>query len=173
MQLPLAGSVAAELPRPKYAQPKRTARGAEGHAGLHRRHGQGGTALHVIWVHMRQRCLDPKHNSYADYGGRGITIDSAWSDFVIFATDVGPRPSAFHSLDRIDNDGPYAAWNCRWATRQEQLNNKRNNHLVNYQGKCYTLAEASRVFGIAYNSVYARKSRMVCCACFIYANTQL
>jgi hypothetical protein len=84
-----------------------------------------GTPEYRAWRHMRERCLNSKNASYPDYGGRGITISPAWDRFEQFLADVGQRPSPNHSLDRIENDGPYAPGNCRWATPSEQAANKR------------------------------------------------
>lgn len=63
---------------------------------------------------------------YPHYGGRGITIAAEWADdFQSFLAHVGYRPSAAHSLDRKDNSLGYISGNCRWATWDEQANNRR------------------------------------------------
>lgn len=73
-----------------------------------------------------QRCENKNHAGYRLYGARGITFDSAWRDsFETFLTDMGPRPSCKHSLDRKDPYGPYTATNCRWAVPSVQSHNKR------------------------------------------------
>lgn len=75
---------------------------------------------------MIKRCQNPNHHAYARYGGRGIQVCAEWrKDFAAFLRDVGHRPSPDLSLDRINNDGNYEPGNVRWATRQQQANNRR------------------------------------------------
>lgn len=90
------------------------------------KHGMYGTPTYSSWQSMRARCLKPSHKSYADYGGRGITICKEWDSFDRFFADMGLRPEG-RSLDRIKNEQGYSAENCKWSTPKEQANNRRNN----------------------------------------------
>lgn len=89
------------------------------------RHGMTRTPEYTAWASMWQRCGNPKAQRYPTYGGRGITVCDRWMLFGNFLADMGKRPTAGHSLDRVDNDGNYERGNCRWATRSEQQLNKR------------------------------------------------
>jgi hypothetical protein len=92
----------------------------------HLTHGAYRTPEHITWTAMKQRCLNPAKGNYRYYGGRGVTVCDRWRDsFAAFLTDVGPRPTAGHSLDRINPEGHYEPGNCRWATRIEQRHNRR------------------------------------------------
>lgn len=94
--------------------------------------GAAGDALspeYKVWRGIKRRCFMPNDPAYPRYGGRGIRLCDRWMDFNAFLSDMGPRPSPDHSIDRIDNDGNYEPGNCRWATRAEQSQNRRNTRL--------------------------------------------
>lgn len=78
------------------------------------------------WASMKERCTNPNNRVYSYYGGRGISVCERWfNSFTNFVEDMGDRPSAEYSLDRIDVNGNYEPSNCRWATVSEQRINTR------------------------------------------------
>ena len=90
------------------------------------KHGMTGTPEYRAWKEMKRRCYNPNNPSFEDYGGRGITISQPWlDDPAKFFEYVGKKPSKYHSIDRIDNDGNYEPGNVRWATAKQQRDNQR------------------------------------------------
>ncbi len=126
--------------------------------GQHRKtHGATGTPEYRIWDGMRRRCNDPDDARYPNYGGRGIRACPHWDKFENFLSDMGPRPSQAHSLDRYpDNDGSYEKANCRWATMREQSNNRRSNLRLEFNGETRTAAEWERHLGLRTGAVSIR-----------------
>lgn len=91
-----------------------------------RRHGLYGTPEYNAWKSMKQRCLNKNNKSYKWYGARSIKIHPPWiKDFYAFFVEAGKRPSEKFSIDRIDNDGHYIPGNIRWATKKQQIENRR------------------------------------------------
>ena len=113
--------------------------------------------VYSAWHGIKRRCFDPNNKAYKNYGGRGITMFEDWiNDFQAFYDYVSKLPhfgEAGYSLDRIDNDGNYEPDNLRWATVYEQLRNRRNNRIVEYNGETMCLKDAARKSGISYNTL--------------------
>lgn len=108
------------------------------HASLHRTHGKTKSRIYSIWKGMLRRCQKPHAPEYRHYGGRGITVCERWQKFENFLEDMGEPPDGL-TIDRTNNDGNYEPGNCTWATYSEQLNNRRNNFVIEAFGKKQTL----------------------------------
>lgn len=112
------------------------------------------------WSAMMSRCYRAGTNGYARYGGAGITVCDRWREsFAAFISDMGPRPSLGHSIDRIDNGGNYEPGNCRWATRREQNSNRRDSVRITLNGDTRTRAEWSRALGVSHGTLYNRQRK--------------
>jgi len=89
------------------------------------KHGMTGTRAYICWQSLKQRCNNPNHRWYSEYGGRGIRVCSRWqTSFENFYADVGDPPEGM-SIDRIYNHGDYEKRNCKWATSSQQRRNQR------------------------------------------------
>jgi hypothetical protein len=116
------------------------------------------TPTYLSWQTMKARCLYPREPGYPRYGGRGITVCKRWMSFANFLEDMGERPIGT-SLDRIDNDGHYEPSNVRWATREEQNNNRRNTKFIEFQGRRLGVAQWARYLGIDRTTIGRRIER--------------
>lgn len=122
-----------------------------------RTHGQSGSREYKLWQQIKIRCTNPKAQNYSAYGGRGIAVCPRWADsFEAFISDMGPRPSPDHSVERNDNNGPYSPNNCRWASKMEQGQNKRNSHHLTLNGETMTISAWSRRTGLVIATILRR-----------------
>lgn len=117
------------------------------------------TSEYNSWRNMLHRCNDPYNENYPQYGGRGITVCERWLDFRHFIFDMGAKPNAQYTIDRIDNDGSYEPGNCRWEGKKAQARNKTNNRIVTFRGREMTLAEACELAGLVRGVVDSRLNR--------------
>lgn len=119
-------------------------------------HGRSGDYIYRTWSAMINRCHSDTSEAWDWYGGRGIKVCDRWRySFENFLEDMGERPSG-KSLDRIDVNGNYEPSNCRWATNEEQQNNRRDNVLLEYQGRQQSAAQWARELGISKTTIFAR-----------------
>lgn len=110
-----------------------------------------------IWCGMIDRCERPGSSVYRHYGGRGVRVAARWREsFAAFLSDVGPRPSPSHQIDRINSGGHYEPGNVRWATSQEQQRNRKNNVLLTIDGATKCLAGWAAEAGLKYDTFYMR-----------------
>lgn len=125
---------------------------------VHSLHGGSKTPLFRTWQHMISRCRNSNVAGYKNYGGRGITVCKEWEDsfeaFRHWSLQNGYRENL--SIDRIDVNGNYEPSNCRWANAKTQANNKRNNHVIEYNGVTKTISEWADELGLKPSTIKAR-----------------
>lgn len=120
-------------------------------------HGMKGTSEYNAWANMLQRCGNPNHPDYQEYGGRGIYVCDRWREsFETFYADMGPRPSDQHTLERQDVNAGYYPGNCLWATWDVQGSNKRNSVFYTVDGETYTQSQLARKVGMSVQTLAAR-----------------
>ena len=120
-------------------------------------HGMRDSQEYNSWRALIERCTNSAHPTYRNYGARGITVCSRWREsFSAFYSDMGPRPSPKHSIDRINNALGYEKTNCRWATKLEQCNNMRTNTLITAFGKTQTIRQWATELGMVKDTIRGR-----------------
>lgn len=121
------------------------------------RHGQTETKEYRAWCHMKERCLNPRQKSFANYGGRGITVCDRWlTSFEHFFADVGLAPSPRHTVERLDVNGHYEPHNVEWATQLTQQRNRRSNRILTHNGLSLPVSAWAERTGIHMNTLGKR-----------------
>lgn len=115
-----------------------------------------------IYQWMRRRCKNHNDKAYPQYWGRGIKI--SWNSIEEFYNDMYSSYKEHcdrfweknTTIDRIDIDGDYCKENCRWATAEEQNNNRRDNSYVEIDGVRYNTHEYAKKFNVKYDTAKYR-----------------
>ena len=135
-------------------------------AAKRRAHGMSKHPAWAVWQGMKQRCTDPNHKAWKNYGGRGITVCDRWlHSFEAFWADMGLTYQPGLDIDRRDNDAGYTPENCRWVTRKVQNNNRRTNIKINTPRGRMTVAELADQTGINRTTLYYRVAHGVAADC--------
>lgn len=134
-------------------------------------HGETFCPEYRSWACMKARCYTKSATDYNNYGGRGIKVCMRWKNYVNFVSDLGRKPTAKHSIERINNNRHYSCgkcsecrnrnWkmNCRWATQRDQTRNTRRTRLFRYNGESMVLADWSKETGISRLTLSSRLLR--------------
>lgn len=119
--------------------------------------GMSTTPQYNAYKTMVNRCYNPNHIQYKDYGGRGIKVCDRWRySYLNFYEDMGPRPDGM-SLDRIDVDGDYCPENCKWSSTKEQGRNRRDTIYLTYKNETKPMAEWAEILGVKYGYLAKRR----------------
>lgn len=146
-------------------------------------HGLCRTKECTAWYKIQNRCYNKKDKAYHHYGGRGIKVCKGWLDsFQSFLNEMGGSPTTKHSIERINNDANYSCgkceecvqnnWtsNCRWATPQEQVENRRVTVRMWFKGEMRALTSVCRELGIDIGMVNSRRQRGWCIERAVYTD---
>lgn len=130
----------------------------KGKQGFQIKHGLTDHPLYNTWKNIKTRCYNSKCSDYKDYGLRGITVCDEWKnnfvEFFYWALKNGWEKGL--TIERLNNDKGYSPDNCKWISMKEQSKNRRTNRQITYNGQTHTLAEWSRITGIARKTLEMR-----------------
>lgn len=117
-------------------------------------HGMSAEPEYLIWRAMWKRCTNPNDKNYATYKDRAPPPE--WRDFGAFIGYMGHRPSAKHSIERVDNEKPYGPGNTVWIETKLQWRNMRSNRWIEFKGERLLITEWARKLGIVPASLRQR-----------------
>lgn len=122
------------------------------------KHGMKKTRIYSIWCGMKKRCYQKNDKTYKRYGETGISVCDEWkNDFMSFYNwSIQNGYADDLTIDRKNNNLGYSPENCRWATKEEQQNNKTNNVIIDHDGESKTLAEWCRIMNQPYSRIHDR-----------------
>lgn len=120
-----------------------------GCARYHRLPGVSRTPEYRSWEKMLERCCNPRHRNFKNYGGRGIVVCDRWAtSFQNFYSDMGPSDGM--TIERKDVNGNYEPNNCKWIPLKEQARNRRDTIHVKMYGRNQLLVDWAKELRINY-----------------------
>lgn len=124
----------------------------------HKTHDKSKTRIYRVWHGIKCRCCNPNDKYYSRYGGAGISVCEAWRESFenFYAWSIANGYSDELSIDRIDNSKGYSPDNCRWATPQQQTENRQCTQKITFNGKTQTLMQWANETGISYTTLWWR-----------------
>lgn len=127
----------------------------------HTTHGLSHTRIDNIYRSMIDRCKNPNNKRYCIYGAKGIRVCEEWENdkTTFFEWSFANGYADNLTIDRIDNSKGYEPSNCRWATYEEQGNNKTTNHFLKYNGERRTIRQWEKYLGFKKGLIHSRLRR--------------
>jgi hypothetical protein len=119
------------------------------------KHDMCNTRFYACWSDMKRRCKKTGNNKHR-YFDRGIKVCERWLSFDFFKEDMHELYNESLTLERINNNKGYHPSNCKWATRQEQAENRETNVYIEFNGKRMSISKWSRELGIPQSTVFSR-----------------
>ena len=117
--------------------------------------------IKIVFLGMKERCLNKNSDHYKYYGGRGITICNEWLEdsekFYKWAYKNGYKKGL--TIDRINPDKNYEPSNCRFITLAEQQRNKKNVHKFDINGITKSFPEWCEIYKINRSTVLTKSKR--------------
>lgn len=125
------------------------------------KNGLSNSRIYDIYNNMKQRCYNPNCKSYKYYGERGIKVCDEWKNNFISFYDWSKNNGYENtlSIDRINVNGDYEPENCRWVSFEEQMSNKTNTTILEYNGERRTLNQWAREYGLKVCTLRTRINR--------------
>jgi hypothetical protein len=119
---------------------------------------------YTAWNNMKRRCDNPNSSHYHLYGGRGIKVCERWlkgengmNGFQCFLADMGMKPDARYSIDRIDRNGDYEPSNCRWTDQKTQVRNSSKAAEYETALGVRSIVETAEIAGMPYGRLRSRR----------------
>ncbi|ULF48737.1 hypothetical protein [Bacillus phage BillyBob] len=120
---------------------------------VHTKHGDSHDRLYIIYKNIKARCYNTNHDSYNNYGAKGVTMCDEWKSsyacFKKWSIENGYTDTL--TIDRIENSKGYEPKNCRWSDRYTQANNTSRNVVIFYNGREDTLSNWCRELDYDYH----------------------